>query len=445
MHTYRIDNKSYTLRVCDDRGVTWADHAIFWHVYPLGFTGAPVREEGAPVRDEGAPVRDDAPGASGTPYPRLGRLGDWLDHLVGLGLNGLLLGPVFSSVTHGYDTLDHERVDPRLGTEEDLVALAADCRGRGVRLVLDGVFNHLSADHPVVRRAVAAGPGTPDGSWIRWVDGYPRWFEGHPDLVELDLAEPTVAAWVADVMVHWLDRGADGWRLDAAYAQGAEVWRPVLERVRAAHPDAWVLGEVIHGDYAAFVEGSGVDTVTQYELWKAVWSGLVDRNFFELDHALGRHAELLGGFVPQTFVGNHDVTRIASRVGPDGAVLALVVLMTVGGVPSVYYGDERGLEGVKEERAGGDDAVRPAFPGTPAELDPRGEAVHRAHVELVGLRRRHPWLVRARTGAVSLANEHYVYRATGGPGEVLEVELDLRDGHRARVRDAEGGLLWAWG
>lgn len=413
--------------------MTWADHAIFWHVYPLGFTGAPVRGEGAH-------------GGDGTPYPRLRQLVDWLDYAVGLGLNGVLLGPVFSSVTHGYDTLDHERVDPRLGTEEDLVALAAACRERGVRLVLDGVFNHLSAEHPVVRRAVAAGPGTEDGRWIRWVDGYPRWFEGHPDLVELDLAAPPVAAWVAEVMGRWLDRGADGWRLDAAYAQGAEVWRPVLERVRAGHPDAWVVGEVIHGDYAAFVDASGADSVTQYELWKAVWSSLVDRNLFELDHALGRHAALLESFVPQTFVGNHDVTRIASRVGRDGAVLALAVLMTVGGVPSVYYGDEQGFVGVKEERAGGDDAVRPAFPTGPGDLAAWGASLHRAHVDLVGLRRRHPWLVRARTEAVSLANEHYVYHAAGGPGETLEVELDLRGGgHRAGVRDGSGQQLWAWG
>lgn len=414
--------------------MTWADHAIFWHVYPLGLTGAPVRPGG------------DAPGVSGTPYPRLRQLVDWLDYAVGLGLNGLLLGPVFASATHGYDTLDHERVDPRLGTEEDLAELVAACRARGVRLVLDGVFNHLGADHPVVRRALDAGPGTEDGAWIRWVDGYPRWFEGHPSLVELDLSQPAVASWVAGIMTRWLDRGADGWRLDAAYAQGPEVWSPLLAQVRATHPDAWVLGEVIHGDYAGFVSASGVDTVTQYELWKATWSSLVDRNLFELDHALGRHAALLDTFVPQTFVGNHDVTRIASRVGRDGAVLALVVLMTVGGVPSVYYGDEQGFEGLKEDREGGDDAVRPALPATPDGLAPWGEPLRRAHVELIGLRRRHPWLTRARTEAVSLANEHYVYRTVGEGGEGLEIELDLRDGgHRARVRDRDGHELWAWG
>ncbi|WP_131106217.1 alpha-amylase family protein [Ornithinimicrobium sufpigmenti] len=415
---------------------TWPEHAIFWHVYPLGFTGAPVSGEEARA--------EIAPGA--TPYPRLRHLTRWLDHLVELGCNGLLLGPVFASAGHGYDTLDHRRIDPRLGTEEDFAALVGGCRARGVRLVLDGVFNHLSAEHPVVRRGVEGGPDSEAGRWLKWVDGNPRWFEGHSALVELDLTHPPVRDEVASVMTHWLEQGADGWRLDAAYAPGAEVWRPVIERVRATHPEAWIVGEVIHGDYPAFVSGSGVDSVTQYELWKATWSALLDANLYELDHGLRRHSEFLDTFVPQTFVGNHDVTRIASKVGEDGAVLALTVLMTVGGVPSVYYGDEEGYTGVKEDRAGGDDAVRPRFPHEPGDLGTWGQRVHRAHVDLIGLRRRHPWLVRARTETVTLTNEHLVYRSAGPEGQSLEVELDLRGGaRRAVVRDGEGQQLWAWG
>lgn len=415
---------------------SWSEHALFWHVYPLGFTGAPVGAEEVAAARAG----------DGTPYPRLRQLVGWLDYLVELGLNGLLLGPVFDSSSHGYDTLDHRRLDPRLGDEEDFAALVGGCRARGVRLVLDGVFNHVSAEHPLVQRAVEGGPDSEAGRWIRWVDGYPRWFEGHSSLVELDLAHPPVADEVAAVMSHWLERGADGWRLDAAYAPGAEVWAPVVERVRAAHPEAWVLAEVIHGDYPAFVQASGVDSLTQYELWKGLWSSLLDRNLWELDHALRRHAGFLDTFVPQTFVGNHDVTRIATRVGGDGAVLALAVLMTVGGVPSVYYGDEQGFVGLKEDRAGGDDAVRPRYPAAPHDLAAWGEPVRRAHVELIGLRRRHPWLTTARTEAVTVANEHYVYRAVGGDGQRLEVELDLREGgHRVRVREADGQELWAWG
>ncbi len=411
----------------------WVEHAVWWQVYPLGFTGAPIREP------------DVAPPAT----PRLDRLAAWLDHAVELGANGLLLGPVFASTSHGYDTVDHLRIDPRLGDDEAFDRLVAACRARGLRVLLDGVFNHVGAEHPLVTRALAEGPGGRYAGWFRidWdAPGGPRpeVFEGHSSLVELNHHEPAVAAFVGDVMTHWLGRGIDGWRLDAAYRVPAAFWASVLPRVRAGFPDAWFVGEVLHGDYAGYVTASGLDSVTQYELWKAVWSSLADRNFFELDWALRRHDGFLDTFAPQTFVGNHDVTRIASRVGWDAALLALVVLMTAGGVPSVYYGDEWGLTGVKEERVGGDDAIRPAFPDSSARLPPEGARIFRAHQDLVGLRRRHPWLVRARTSATTLTNTRYVYEARGD-GEMLTVELDVTEDPRARVTAPDGHVLFAWG
>ena len=413
----------------------WVEHAIWWHVYPLGFVGAPIREP------------DVAPPGTA----RLDRLVPWLDHAVALGVNGLLLGPVFASTAHGYDTTDHFRIDPRLGGDDAFDRLLAACRERGLRMVLDGVFNHVGAAHPLARRALAEGPDGPYARWFRidWdAPGGPAavGWEGHATLPELAHDEPAVAGFVTDVMTHWLARGIDGWRLDVAHEVPVEFWASVLPAVRRAHPDAWVFGEVMHGDYAGFVRSSGVDSVTQYELWKAIWSSLKDRNFYELDHALGRHATLLEEFWPQTFVGNHDVTRVASQVGADGAVLAAAVLLTVGGVPSIYYGDEWGFEGVKEERPGGDDVLRPAFPASPAELDPAGQGVFRAHQELVGLRRRHPWLVSARTTAVSLANTRYVYEARDPAGSsALTVELDVTDAPRVRVLGAGGEVLFARG
>ncbi|GAA4628509.1 alpha-amylase family protein [Cellulomonas oligotrophica] len=406
----------------------WVEHAVLWHVYPLGFCGAPVHEP------------DPSPG------PRLRRLLGWLDHAVALGASGLLLGPVFRSSTHGYDTLDHRAVDPRLGGDSDLDDLIAACHARGLRVVLDGVFSHVGRDHPAVAAALR---GEPEGDVVdvdRDAPGgpRPRVFEGHDQLVRLDHAHPATVDLVVDVMTWWLDRGADGWRLDAAYSVDPAFWAQVLPRVRAAHPDAWVLGEVIHGDYPAFVQASGVDTVTQYELWKAVWSSLVDRNLHELAWTLGRHDALLDHFVPQTFVGNHDVTRIASRVGQDGAVVAAAVLMTLAGVPSVYAGDEHGFTGVKEDRVGGDDAVRPAFPDDPADLAPWGTHVLRAHQQLIGLRRRHPWLVDARTQVVAVENARCTYRSTARDGsDHLDVDLDLTGTPTARVRAADGSTLWS--
>lgn len=404
------------------------DARVWWHVYPLGFTGAPATRDGGPH------------------LPRLRQLVGWLDHARDLDATGLLLGPVFDSATHGYDTLDHLRIDPRLGTEADLDALVAACHERGLQVALDGVFNHVSDQHPTVVRAREAGFEGPDAAWLRLEHGAdgprPRVFEGHSSLVELDHAHPEVAAYVAGVMNHWLDRGVDGWRLDAAYAVPPEHWAPILAAVRARHPHAWVFGEVIHGDYADVVARSGMDSVTQYELWKATWSSIADRNFFELDWTLTRHNGLLATFVPQTFVGNHDVTRIATTLGQEGAVVALAVLMTVGGVPSVYYGDELGWTGVKEHRAGGDDAIRPPYPAEPAALT--GDArVHQAHRDLIALRRAHPWLEAATTETLELTNTRYRYRSTATDGAAaLLVELDLSVTPRATVRDDQGAVLW---
>lgn len=417
----------------------WVKSCIWWHVYPLGFTGAPVRP------GELDPTLGPASGEA-----RLRRLLPWLDHAVELGVNGLLLGPVFVSSTHGYDTLDHLQVDPRLGSDADLDDLIAACHDRGIRVALDGVFNHVGDQHPRFLEARADGYTGPAAAWFD-VDRSepsrptPRVFEGHGSLVTLNHAHPDVADYVVDVMTHWLDRGVDAWRLDAAYAVDPAFWRSVLPRVRERHPDAWFVGEVIHGDYAAFIGDGGLDSVTQYELWKSIWSSIAERNFFELDWTLTRHTGLLEHFVPQTFAGNHDVTRIASTLGPDGAVAALAILMTVGGVPSVYYGDELGFTGVKEERLGGDDAVRPAYPADPADAAGRGGQVHRAHQDLIGLRRRHPWLVTATTEAVELTNTRYVYRVQSADGAgSLTVELDVTDAPRVQIRDDAGATLWHW-
>ena len=213
--------------------------------------------------------------------------------------------------------------------------------------------------------------------------------------------------------------------------------------VRERHPDALFLGEVIHGDYASYVRDGGLDSVTQYELWKAIWSAINDRNFYELSWALERHNELLDVFTPWTFTGNHDVTRLADTIGTEALPLAITLVMTLGGTPSIYYGDEQAFHGVKEDRSGGDDAVRPAFPATPAELAPYGWPTYRLHQDLIGLRRRHPWLVGARSRPISLDNERFVYRVEHPRDAAtwLEVTLDLRGAPSASVRGPAGPLF----
>jgi len=229
-------------------------------------------------------------------------------------------------------------------------------------------------------------------------------------------------------MLHWLDRGADGWRLDAAYAVPPRFWAAVLPRVRERRPDAFFVGEVIHGDYSAIVEESGVDSVTQYELWKAIRSAIDDANLFELDHALARHDDLLARFAPLTFVGNHDVTRIASAIDDVRHLPhAVVVLLSMGGIPTIYYGDEQGFRGVKEDRAGGDDEIRPELPAAgPAALSPLGESLFRLHQELIGVRRRNPWLHRATHRALHLRNTEYIVELSAGTDRIV-VALNIGD------------------
>ncbi|MGH3970361.1 MAG: alpha-amylase family glycosyl hydrolase, partial [Mycobacterium sp.] len=227
-------------------GPAWVEQVIWWQVYPLGFAGA------FPANPRPEPGEH-----------RLRRIIDWFDHAIELGASGIALGPIFASRTHGYDTTDHYRIDPRLGDDDDFDHLIAEARRSGLRVLLDGVFNHVGPDFPRDR--------------VAWLRDYP--FEGHGDLLTLNHDNPEVADYTVDVMAHWLARGADGWRLDAAYAVPSRFWTAVLPRVRDRHPDAWFLAELIHGDYAAAVQDAGFDSVTQYELWKAIWSSLNDGNF----------------------------------------------------------------------------------------------------------------------------------------------------------------------
>jgi len=448
----------------------WASSAIWYSIYPLGACGAPIRQA-------------DEPGV----HHRLGRLQGWLDHVAELGANGLALGPMWRSSTHGYDIVDHDEVDPRLGDDDDFDELVAACHQRGLRVLLDGVFNHVSANHADVMAARRDGIDSPAGRLFRHDAGQPDGlarFEGHDGLVEYDHSNPAVADRVVATMTHWLRRGADGWRLDAAYRVPRPFWAGVVSRVNAEFPQALTVAEVLHGDYARFAAETGIDSVTQYELWKALWSALKDRNPHELSWTLQRLATGMAesaGFLPWTFVGNHDVTRIASQVGQHDAVTAAALLATLPGMPAIYYGDEYGLTGIKEERVGGDDAIRPELPSDPdgwlsveqvpgdsgdvgvgddqlSDAHVSGAEVLRQHQLLFGLRRRHAWIQWADLSIVEQRHQRLTYRVSarladgaladgaqrGSGGQHLDISLDT-SGSRSRVTISDNdGVLYQW-
>ncbi|MDT3318100.1 alpha-amylase family glycosyl hydrolase [Microbacterium sp. KSW4-11] len=326
--------------------------------------------------------------------------------------------------THGYDTIDYFRIDSRLGTETDFALLLTAARQRGIRVLLDGVFNHVGRTF----QASQSRALQPSELVRRTGNGDSVTFGGHDKLVTLDHEDERVVDLVVDVMSHWLKRGIDGWRLDAAYAVPAQFWRRVIARVRETYPDAYFIGEYIHADYPAVVRDAHLDSVTQYELWQGIWHSIEDHNLRELDWALSRHNQFLHTFVPFTFIGNHDVTRIASQItDPRHRAHAVVLLMTLGGTPAIYYGDERGETGRKEARVGGDDEIRPAYPAAPTDFTDPPNAVYSLHRELIGLRRRHSWLEQASSRTLTLTETQYVLEIRSNAFR-LYVALNIGDG-----------------
>lgn len=392
----------------------WSRYAIFCGVFPLGFTGA-------------EPVLEDP---DQEPLHRLTLLRGWLDHLVELGCNGLLLNPLFASMSHGYDTLDYFRIDPRIGDTADFDALVDACHERGIRVVLDGVFNHVGRAYPGVSEALERGWEAPSARLFKLdtsgAEVTAEVFEGEQQLVLLNHEDEAVQRLVREVMTYWLERGIDGWRLDAAYAVPAPFWRTVIPAVREQFPESWFLGEMIHGDYAGYAETAGLDSITEYELWQAMWSSIENQNFFELDHTLGRHAALCERIVPFTFLDNHDTTRVTSQISDRrhwGHAIALLLFLP--GIPCLYYGDELGLTGVKEQRLGGDDAIRPTMPASPTEVAGADLEVLELYRRLIAFRRRTSWLVDAEISTSGLTNTSIQITATPRAGEGEDRPLTL--------------------
>lgn len=216
----------------------------------------------------------------------------------------------------------------------------------------------------------------------------------------------------------------------------------MIDRVRTEFADAIFLGEVIHGDYVRIVTEGHLDSVTQYELWKAIWSSLADRNLWELDWALARHAEFCAALLPNTFIGNHDVDRIASTVGPDGAALAAAILFSLPGMPSIYYGDEQGFTGTKGTGRHADDPLRPPLPDGPDALAPDGWWLYRLYQELIGLRRRHPWLATGEVTVLGKDNSWIEYEVTGS-GQKLAARISLEPTASVQLSVA-GGESLSW-
>lgn len=332
--------------------MAWYDEAVFYHIYPLGLAGAPKQN------DYGEPVH------------RLNTLLPWVDHIKEIGGSALYIGPLFESVGHGYETTDYKKLDSRLGTNEDLTAFVAYCHEQGIKVIFDGVFNHTGRDFFAFKDIQANRENSHYKDWYcnvnfwgnnEYNDGfsYDNW-GGYNLLVKLNQKNPAVVDYICDVIRFWVSEfDVDGIRLDAADVLDFDFMKALRRTANEVKPDFWLMGEVIHGDYSRWVNGETLHSVTNYTLHKALYSGHNDHNYFEIAHTV-RRLQNMGTLRLYNFVDNHDVERIYTKLTNKAHFAPVhVLLYTLPGVPSIYYGSEFGIEGRKEY--GSDDSLRPAL------------------------------------------------------------------------------------
>lgn len=338
-------------------------NSIFYHIYPLGLCAAARRND-----------------LQAQPVPRLEMLHDWIPHLRALNVNALYLGPLFESSAHGYDTADFFHVDRRLGTNETLAQLSGALHKNGIRLVLDGVFHHVGRDFWAFRDLLQNGEGSAYRHWFSGLDfsrrssyndpfAYDGW-AGNFDLVKLNLHEQDVRQHIFAALEMWVDEfNIDGLRLDVADKLDMDFLHALSSRCHSLRPDFWLMGEVIQGDYNHWVNPQTLDSVTNYECYKGLYSSHVDKNYFEIAYALKRQSGRAGIYrnkLLYNFVDNHDVNRLASNLtNPAHLYTTYCLLFTMPGIPSIYYGSEWGLKGLRT--ATDDTELRPSLDLTRAQ------------------------------------------------------------------------------
>lgn len=340
----------------------WAYESVFYQIYPLGFCGAPFENDGVLT-------------------PRIRKVIDWIPHIKNLGANAIYFSPVFESDTHGYNTRDFRKIDVRLGTNEDFADVCQALHKEGIKVVLDGVFNHVGRGFWAFQDVLEKRWDSPYKDWFHisfdgnsnYNDGlwYEGW-EGNYDLVKLNLCHPDVKQHIFDSIRTWVEEfDIDGLRLDVAYCLDENFVRELRAFCDSLKPDFFLVGEMLHGDYNRLMNDSMLHSATNYECYKGLFSSFNSMNMFEIIHSLLRQFgpenwTLYRGKHLLCFVDNHDVSRIASNLTNEQH-LPLIYALCFGmpGIPCVYYGSEWGAKANKSE---GDPALRACF-DAPVEND----------------------------------------------------------------------------
>ncbi len=335
----------------------WAQEAVFYHIYPLGFCGAPQQNN-----------------FEATVQNRLSSIKAWIPHLLEQNINAVYFGPVFESTSHGYDTKDYLTVDRRLGDNNDLTELIKELHQKGIRVILDGVFHHVGRDFFAFLDVRQKKEASPYCDWFKldfskdnhYHDGfcYEGW-DGCDDIVKLNLKNKELRSYLLNVVTFWIKEfDIDGLRLDVAGYLNRKFLRMLHKNCISLKADFWLLGEMVFGNYKKIINDDMLHSVTNYELYKALHSSFNRHDLGELSVALNRQFNrdigVYKGLPLYSFLDNHDLSRIATLIRRKSLLKALYGLMlTLPGVPSLYYGSEWGIEG---DRGQGDDKVRPKIP-----------------------------------------------------------------------------------
>lgn len=335
--------------------MSYINESVIYNIYPLGFCGAPKDNDGKLVY-------------------RLDKIYDCIEHLKKMSVNVLVFNPLFESSHHGYDTIDYRKVDCRLGDNNSFKKICKTLHDNGIRVILDGVFNHVGRDFFAFKDVQQNLGNSRYCNWFQNLNfggsspkGDPFWYEGwagHYDLVKLNLQNDEVVNYLLDSVRFWIDEfGIDGLRLDAADCIDLEFFKKLRNVCKSKKPDFWLYGEITHGDYNRWANNELLDSVTNYECYKGIYSSHNDHNYFEIAHSLNRqfgNGGIYRNIYTYNFVDNHDVNRIASDLKDKNHLANVYTLMyTMPGVPSIYYGSEYGIEGKRTQHS--DYELRPCL------------------------------------------------------------------------------------
>ncbi len=348
------------------RDISWVKSRVFYHIYPLGAFGCPRENKGEETAGH-----------------RILKLIDWIPHMSKLGINAIYLGPIWESGTHGYDTFDYYKLDSRLGTNEDFKKVVKACHEAEIKVVLDGVFNHVGRGHKAFCDVKEKREASAYKEWISGLNfGGNNWYNdgfsydcwsGAQELVKLNYWCEDVNNHILNAVAMWIDEfDIDGLRLDAADCIQRDFFKRLKAFTEQKKPTFWLMGEIIHGDYNIYVNDEMLDAVTNYECWKGIYSSHNDHNYFEISYAMKRQwgqGGLYAGKFLYNFLDNHDVNRIATLLKEKENIFpTYTLLFTMPGIPSIYYGSEFAIEG--DKNAGdGDYALRPELDITKLKND----------------------------------------------------------------------------